>query len=431
MLASATSTPAKGRIVGIDVARGIALVSMIAANTYGFQNDNGTPTLAAWTVAGRAVGLFVVIAGISLALVTGGQQPVQGRARRAAAVGIAVRAFLIAVPIGMALGYADEELGLILPYYGLFFLLAIPLLGLRPRTLAWIACVLVVVGPLVLHWTNSLGWDDLYKNNIPFTAFIHPIGSLKMLLFTGDYPAVVYMIYICAGLAIGRIDLFSTRVAVWLFVGGLVMAVTAWLVSTWILLDLGGVHHLAAAGAVDPGTDRSQITNDVLWGPNYESSSWWWLALRAAHTGTPFDMLHTLGSAMAVLGGVLLITKLRPARRLLRPLGVAGVMTLTLYCLHALVLNSGLLPGPTNPDLRTSTGNDKIAYAEQVAGAFLVALVCYSLMRTGPLERMVSIVSGRARRAVMARPAQAQSDTRLRAEPSELMVERAIEPAEG
>jgi hypothetical protein len=53
--------------------------------------------------------------------------------------------------------------------------------------------------------------------------------------------------------------------------------------------------------------------------------------------------MHTLGSAMAVLGAVLLITKRRAARRLLWPVGVAGAMTLTIYCAHVLVLGSGLL----------------------------------------------------------------------------------------
>jgi uncharacterized membrane protein len=412
MPALAVSMPPKRRIVAVDMTRGIALVGMIMANTFAVQNGNGTPTIAAWTVTGRAATLFVMVAGISLALITGGNHPLRGRALRAAAAGLAVRAFVIAVPIGLTLGYLDESLGLILPYYGLLFLLAIPLLGLRPRTLLWIAGVLFVVGPLSLLGTYSVGLQPLYDNNIPYTAFIHPVGSFLQLMFTGDYPAAVFMIYICVGLAIGRLDLSSTRLAVWLLVGGLAMAVIAWFTSTWILLDLGGVHHLAAAGAVDPGTPRSQITNDVLWGPN-QVSSLWWLTLRAHHTGTPFDVLHTLGSAMAVLGGVLLVTKLRAARRLLWPLGIAGSMTLTLYCLHALVLNWNLVV----PD------NDFLWWGEQVVGALIVAIVCHRLIGTGPFERIVAIASGRARRAVMARPARADSETRRGREPSELLVE--------
>jgi hypothetical protein len=50
-------------------------------------------------------------------------------------VGIAVRALLIGA-IGLALGYFAGDFSVILPVYALLFLLAIPLLGLRPRTLA-------------------------------------------------------------------------------------------------------------------------------------------------------------------------------------------------------------------------------------------------------------------------------------------------------
>jgi hypothetical protein len=63
MLASPAGTPAKARFVGVDVARGIALISMLAANNFAVLNDNGTPTLAAMTVTGRSATLFVMVAG--------------------------------------------------------------------------------------------------------------------------------------------------------------------------------------------------------------------------------------------------------------------------------------------------------------------------------------------------------------------------------
>jgi hypothetical protein len=252
--------------------------------------------------------------------------------------------------------------------------------------------VLVVVGPLLLLGAFSLGLQPAFDSNPTLSApFTDPIGFVLQLLVTGEFPAVVYMVYICAGLAIGRLDLSSTRVAAWLLGGGLVMAVTAWETSSVLLFHLGGLQHLQAAA--DPGSDPATVTNQILWDPN-QVASWWWLALRAHHTGTPFDALHTLGSAMAVLGGVLLVTKLRAARRLLWPVGVAGTMTLTIYSVHVLVLvNSSLL-----------SDNDLAAYVQQVAGALAFAVVWYRFMGQGPLERMVAMASGRARRAVMAPP---------------------------
>ena len=394
---------------------------MLAANVFDVLGGNGKPTLAAMTVTGRAATMFVMVAGISLAFITGGRHPVQGRARRAAAAGIAIRALLIGA-IGLALGYVLRHdpfgMGMILPYYGLFFLLAIPLLWRRPRTLACIAGVLVVVGPLILLGAFRLGlrapWGDPpYPTfSAPFT---HPIGFVLQLLVTGDFPAVVYMVYICAGLAIGRLNLSSTKVAAWLLGGGLVMAVTAWVTSTVILFHLGGLQHLHATAG--PGSNPATVTNAIVWDPG-RVGSWWWLALRGHHTGTPFDALHTLGTAMAVLGGVLLVTKLRAARRLLWPVGVAGTMTLTIYSASALVLASGLL-----------SDNLDALYWVEVAAALAFALVWRRFRGQGPLERMVAMASGRARRAVMARPAQAHSEPGRGAEPSELKDDHTAETA--
>ncbi len=378
--------------MGVDLARGIALLGMFAANISPVLTGSGKPTLATLTVTGRAVTLFAMVAGVSLALISGGRHPVQGRAQRAARVAIAVRGLLIAV-IGLGLAYfVASEPAVILSYYGLCFLLAIPLIGLRPRTLACIAGALVAVAPLLLLASYKLGLQPAFGSNPTLTApFTNPAGFLLMLLVTGDYPVVVLMIYICSGLAIGRLDLSSTKVAVRLLAGGLALAIAAWEASTVILYHLGGLQHLH--GAADSGLPPSQINSSIVWDGN-PVASWWWLALRAHDTGTPFDAMFTLGLAMAVLGGALLLTKLRIARRLLWPVAIAGTMTLTIYSAQLVILNTDLLGN-----------NDLTLYLVLVAGALAFAVIWHRLMGQGPLERLVAMAAGRARQAVMARPA--------------------------
>ena len=70
-----------------------------------------------------------------------------------------------------------------------------------------------------------------------------------------------------------------------------------------------------------------------------------------------------------------------------------------------------------------------LLYGEQVAGALAFAVVWHRLMGQGPLERVVAMASGRARRAVMARPAQAHSEPGRGAEPSELKDDHTAETA--
>ncbi|MGY1590836.1 heparan-alpha-glucosaminide N-acetyltransferase domain-containing protein [Geodermatophilus sp. SYSU D00708] len=393
--------PVKSRFQGVDVARGVALISMLAANVFvDVVTDDGTPTLSGMTVIGRSATMFVLVAGISLAFISGGLRPVQGVARRAARANIAVRALCIGA-IGLALGYtAPDNLGVILGYYGLFFLLAIPLIGLRSRTLVAVAGVLVAVGPLVLLGAEYLGWESGFDSDPTLAAPVtDPLGLLSLLTVTGDYPAVVYMAYICVGLAIGRLDLSSTRVALRLLVGGLALAVVTW-VASWLLVErLGGLQALLAAEA-------GETPGEVVWDTS-PTESWWWLATRAHHSGTPLDMLHTIGSAIAVLGLVLLVCRLRSAQRLLRPVALAGAMTLTVYSAHAFVL---LSPWTETRPLAV--------YLLLVVGALVFAVLWHRWRGQGPLERLVAMVANRARRAVLAAPAESGSGSGREPEPS-------------
>jgi uncharacterized membrane protein YeiB len=192
------------------------------------------------------------------------------------------------------------------------------------------------------------------------------------------------MAYICVGLAIGRLDLSSTKIAVRLLVGGLVLAVTTWITSSVLVFHLGGLQTLLQE--VDPGT----TVNQVVWDAE-GVDEWWWLALRVHHSGTPIDMLHTLGAAMAVLGAVLLVTRLRVAQRLLRPVALAGAMTLTVYSAHVPVLRASLVDD-----------HPLALYLALVGGALLFAVLWHRWRGQGPLERLVAIPADRARAAVLA-----------------------------
>src|SRR5215213_7671585 len=133
-----------GRVVGIDVARCVALLGMIATHVLPSADENGV-TVAQQVAGGRASALFAVLAGVSLALMSGGTTPVHGDERRAVSAGLAVRAGLIAV-LGLFLGSLPVTILVILPYYAVLFLLGLPFLGLRAPALAalGVAWLLVV-----------------------------------------------------------------------------------------------------------------------------------------------------------------------------------------------------------------------------------------------------------------------------------------------
>jgi hypothetical protein len=74
----------RSRSMGVDAARGVALVGMIAVHTYPEAWPNGTQSIAQMVAGGRTSALFALLAGVGIALMSGGQRPVRGRARAAA-----------------------------------------------------------------------------------------------------------------------------------------------------------------------------------------------------------------------------------------------------------------------------------------------------------------------------------------------------------
>ena len=381
-------TPAKSRVIGVDVARGIAVAGMLAVHVFYTFNSDGSPSSATELASGRSAAIFAVMAGVGLALVTGGRHPVKGTTRVAASAGLVVRTLLICL-IGLLLGYATNAAGLdvyvILPYYAVMFLLAIPLLGLGPRVLAGIAVVLAVSAGVLINVTigdvaNPSGGIDATLG----VAGHHPVGLLILLLFGGAYPAVLWLAYICAGMAVGRLDLSSKRVAAWLLGGGVTLAATAWLTSWVLLFQFGGLQHIRQAA---PAGTR-WTTSQLLWVPFGDFQTWWWYAGRAPHSGTPLDMLHTLGCALAVLGAALLLARLPAAMRLFRPLAAAGSMILTLYCAHILILATGVL----NNHLYTQ-------YTVTLIAMVAFAMIWQRTHTRGPLEALIAGASSGTRRA--------------------------------
>ena len=136
-----------GRVVGLDAARALALLGMMATHILVGVDADGV-TLPQQIAGGRASALFAVLAGVSLALMTGGTTPPRGRRRFVLSAGLAVRALLVAL-VGLLLGEVDSGIAVILTYYGLLFLLGLPFLGLRTRPLVVLAGGWLLVVPVL------------------------------------------------------------------------------------------------------------------------------------------------------------------------------------------------------------------------------------------------------------------------------------------
>ncbi|MCC9198183.1 heparan-alpha-glucosaminide N-acetyltransferase domain-containing protein [Arthrobacter sp. zg-Y820] len=338
------------RLTGIDAARGAALLGMMATHIFPlYDEQTGEPSWVGLVFSGRSSALFAVVAGIGLALLTGGSQPRSGRALSADRRGIAMRALIIAL-VGLALGGLETSIAVILFHYGILFLLALPFVGMRLPKLALWAVVWLLLSPvlayLVRPWIYAAIDPSTLDTNITWESFLQPATLLVDVLFTGFYPALQWLSYLLIGMVIGRLRLGEITAQVGLVAAGIVAAAGAKFLSYYLLFDRGGLAALeeTASGRLWP---LARMMDVNLAGVE-QTGSWWWLAVSGPHSGGPLDLLHSAGIAAAVVGVCLLLTRARP--NLLLPLSAAGAMTLTLYSLHVWVMSvTDALPEPPEP----------------------------------------------------------------------------------
>ena len=296
-----SDSPAPGRLVAIDVARCLALLGMVATHVLETRGPDGSLAFGHALAGGRASALFAVLAGVSIALVTGRDRPLVGGARARAAAGLGVRALLVAA-LGLVLGQVDSGIAVILTYYGVLFLLALPFLGLSARALALLAAGWIVLAPVLSHLVRpslperqfaSPTWEQLLDD---------PGGLVAELTFTGYYPAVPWLAYVLAGMAVGRLDLTSRRTAAVLAVGGAVAAVAATVVSrAWTARP--SVREALLTDPPAPDADAAALLDRIaegMPGTTPTDGAWEWLGVVAPHTATPLDLLQTTGSALLV-----------------------------------------------------------------------------------------------------------------------------------
>jgi uncharacterized membrane protein len=389
-------TDQRSRLGGVDAARAVALAGMASVHILPVMTAGSTETVAGAVAAGRASALFAVLAGVGIALGTGGPRPVTGarahavasprsprlaasasRTHVGAAAGLVVRGLLVAL-VGLVLVELDPPVAVILAYYGLLFVLATPLLRLRAPVLGALAVVWCVAGPVLSHVLRA-GRRAWPGDQPGFAALAEPADLLRELALTGYYPVLPWLTYLLAGMAVGRLDLRSSRAAAALLGGGAALAVAAWAGSA-LLLGPGG-------GAAVLGPDLDERRYGTV-----PTDTWWWLAVEAPHTGTPFDLAHTTGTALAVLGAMLLA---RAVPVLTWPLAAVGAMPLTLYTLHVTAL--AIFPVEAAEAAGISAGSLLVIH---LIAVLVIGVAVRAAGRRGPLEAAVRAASGAARRAV-------------------------------
>ena len=388
------------RLIGVDLARGLALVGMMAVHLFDPVGPDGRMSTA-WVLAvGKSSALFAVLAGVGIAFGSGGRRRLLGRHRDAAATSLVVRALLIGA-VGLLLGYVvpDDTALVILPYYAVAFMLAVPLLSLSTRALVALAAAITVVVPVLSHIVRA-ELPVVTPGNPTFTDVVtDPVRLLIELTLIGAFPALPWLAYVCVGLAVGRSALASRGVVLRIGAIGIAIAAAASM-GSWLLMNAAGGWERLEAAAMQTMTP-SEFTDIIVWGPGggvLPTSSPWWLAVATPHSATPFDLAFTIGTSLAILSAAVLLG--RVAGHLVVPLAAAGSMTLTLYAAH-LVMTS-VPPQPSS---------EVVTFVLQLLVVVVFALVWSRRHTRGPLEGVVWRVTRWVRNRVLTPPTPTGSTT--------------------
>lgn len=382
-----------GRLVGVDLARALAVFGMYIVHIGPpLSATTGVGSWVRYLADGHSSVLFATLAGFSLTLIAGRREPKTGLAGRQAKARIAIRAvILLALGTALAMEYGDV---IILGYYGVYFLLSLPLLRLSAKTLAVIAAGLALITPQ-LAFVLQLGLSESVQQSInaydPLKS-LSEVGVLDLLL-TGLYPTITWMPFVIAGMALARLDLSATAVQRRLAALGATLTVTAYGLSM-LLAGKDAVRSTAEDGKPSGGLATVSGGPGVSGRGSGEQlvSSASDLLGAGPHTGTTFDIIGSVGVAILVIvGTTVLVDRLPRLRRLAHPVIAVGTMSLTAYVGHFLAQSAW-------PASAAGTTKSWIPVLTYILGAIVFAAIWSRFFRRGPLEWLMHRASARAGR---------------------------------
>ena len=420
------------RYVGIDLARFIAIAGMMAAHLLaplamfpGVSDSDRELAMGTSLISnGAPAALFAVLGGVSIVFAT--RKQLSGGLVGKAMASVAVRGVVLIV-LGVLLGFVDNNIIVILAYYGVAMILVAPLIKAK----SWVLASLAAVLGLGFGWLNITLRRSLEVHmegphiNVGFITS-DPLGTLRAIFVTGEYPAITWVTYLLVGMLIGRALTSATargalgRTAAKLAVIGGAVFVVSQLVSNWLL------GKLIDFGVIEPQASQQMSHTEILQAaqtqllqiggsgappsPHIVSQ-----LLAVPHSGSIMDLARTIALSALVIGLLVwLCDRERPqasasvatspglGARLLDTVRAAGAAPLTIYTTHIVV--SGIIQGTFFRSAEQAGGLPETgipwwvmgpgALALQLAGVLVIGAVLSITKRRGPLETLLSKIVG-------------------------------------
>lgn len=399
-----------GRLIGLDLARAVAIFGMFWAHVSPTEETTRFLGILNEIPHGRSALLFALLAGISLALLTGRNIPYTGANMLAAKLRIVGRAIGLFV-IAALLELLDHPIAVILGFYALWFLIGLFFVRWSARCLLLCGFGLALVGP-----TIAIVLQTVYYHFSTVGGYA-PNDLINSGFITGMYPGLAYMSMVLVGMGMGRLDFSHVQRQLRWLVAGMLLASISYATS-WALTaafdtptdpQLEKIQSLTApeeaSSLRDFYSSQLDIVNQLLPKTQTLSTEEFWQLFAAMgtfdssttaeveddgitftisefvtaepHTNTTFEILGGIGVGIAVIMVCMMLTRLSIARIILWPVIAAGSMPLTIYSAHIVAFG-------INTDFFQSNGIAGLAWL--IAPALLFAPLWLWKFKRGPLE---------------------------------------------
>ena len=349
----------KKRIIGIDVARALAVIGMIIVNFKVVFGENGLSWVKSFASLfdGKAAATFVVLAGVGLALMTNSaiknkdQDKLKIVRRR-----ILKRAlFLFIVGISyIAIWPAD-----ILHFYGIYMAITILLLTSKERTLIATAITLIVAFPILMtFWNYETGWDF---NTLDYQGFWTLKGFMRNLFFNGFHPVIPWTAFMLFGYWFGKQDLHNDKF----------IKKTFW-ISSIIFVSIQALSYLTISFLSEGNQEIAKELTEIL-GTN-------------PMPPLPIYMFNGSAIAFAIISACIIIAKRFENNKIIDALNKTGQLALTFYVAHV-IIGMGIID-VINP---AKMGNYSVEFSVVYALVFSLLCIVFAVIwrkykTSGPLE---------------------------------------------
>ncbi len=347
------------RIIGVDVARALAVIGMIIVNFKMVFGQKGQSWLGVFSSIfdGKAAATFVVLAGIGLAFMTNSSiKQKEALKLKKAKLKILKRALFLFI---IGLSYIFIWPADILHFYGVYMLITLPFIKSKPKTIALFSLLLIFIYPLLMFFFNyDTHWDFSTYSYQYFWTFE---GFFRNLFYNGFHPVIPWAAFMLIGLWFGKQNLNDNaflKKALWVSL------------SIFIIVQITSKLsiHFLSEGNKNVANDLSQVLGTSPMPP------------------LPIYMLSGSSIAIFIISICILISRKFNNNIIIITLTKTGQLALTFYVAHV-IIGMGAIEAFNTTELGMYTLNFSITYA-LVFSLFCIifAVIWTKYKKSGPLE---------------------------------------------